>query len=153
MKYTKAWLNYEKAENAPEDICVTLSERGPVADSIRRELELAFPAMYGVTPVFRDTAEDASLAVTFDCNMACGLGEEGYRIEAVPAVFALYPADSAACCTVCLQCWRGCVWAKPFLHLKKYRPIHGACLTTGIISTAPLNGDIPENPSFSVTMR
>ena len=84
MKYTKAWLNYEKAENAPEDICVTLSERGPVADSIRRELELAFPAMYGVTPVFRDTAEDASLAVTFDCNMACGLGEEGYRIEAVP---------------------------------------------------------------------
>lgn len=81
MKYTKAWLNYEKAENAPEDICVTLSERGPVADSIRRELELAFPAMYGVTPVFRDTAEDASLAVTFDCNMACGLGEEGYALR------------------------------------------------------------------------
>ncbi len=72
----------QELENAPADIAVALCEEGPVADSIRRELELAFPAMYGVSPSFAETAQDAALCVTFARNAACGLGEEGYRIDA-----------------------------------------------------------------------
>lgn len=82
MSYTKAWLNYQKLANCPAEIAVSLAEQGPVADSIRRELELAFDAMYGVKPVFADTVKDAALGVTFCCDAACGLGEEGFRVEA-----------------------------------------------------------------------
>ena len=87
MSYTKAWLNYQKLANCPAEIAVSLAEQGPVADSIRRELELAFDAMYGVKPVFADTVKDAALGVTFCCDAACGLGEEGFEHGAVSSRF------------------------------------------------------------------
>ena len=84
MTYTKAWLNYEKMDDSPERICVALSETGPIADSIRRELQIAFEAMYGVAPIFADQTDKEALFVTFHCSKVHMYGEEGYLVKAVP---------------------------------------------------------------------
>ena len=84
MTYTKVWLNYQKLQNLPVGITVTMEEEGPVAESIRRELTEAFTAMYGTTPVFTEE-RGAGLHITLSRDESSGLGEEGYRIEATPA--------------------------------------------------------------------